>query len=63
VWDAQKDMTMAGIGALLAMIIIALINMKYQAGFWQEMKASFKIDAGDAPLGERRLQEMRSGKR
>jgi putative membrane protein len=59
IWDAQKDMTMAGIGALLAMIVIALINMKYQPGFWQEMKASFKIEAGDAPLGERRLAAMR----
>jgi putative membrane protein len=63
VWDAQKDMTMAGIGALLAMIIIALINFRYQAGFWQEMKASFKIPAGDGPLGEKRLKEMRSGRK
>jgi len=59
VWDAQKDMTMAGIGAFLAMVIIALINLRYQAGFWQELKASFKIEAGDGPLGERRLNEMR----
>lgn len=60
IWDAQKDMTLAGIGALLAMIAIALINLRYQTGFWQEMKASFKIEAGDGPLGERRLREMRS---
>ena len=60
VWDAQKDMTMAGIGALLAMLIIALINLRYQPAFWQEMKASFKIEPGDGPLGERRLKEMRS---
>ena len=62
VWDAQKDMTLAGTGALLAMIIIALINLRYQPGFWQEMKSSFKIPAGDAPLGEKRLREMRSKK-
>lgn len=60
IWDAQKDMTLAGIGALLAMIVIALINLRYQAGFWAEMKASFKIEAGDGPLGERRLREMRN---
>jgi putative membrane protein len=53
-------MSMAGIGALLAMIIIALINLRYQDGFWKEMKASFKIDVGDTPLGEQRLREMRS---
>jgi putative membrane protein len=63
IWDAQKDMTMAGIGALLAMIIIALINLRYQEGFWEEMKASFRIDHSvDAPLGEHRLREMRSGR-
>lgn len=62
VWDAQKDMTLAGLGAMLAMIVIALINLKYQPDFWQEMKASFKIPAGDGPLGERRLKEMRKGK-
>lgn len=63
VWDAQKDMTLAGIGALLAMIVIAMINLRYQPAFWQEMKASFKIDAStDAPLGERKLKEMRSRK-
>ena len=63
IWDAQKDMTLAGIGAMLAMIIIALINLKYQPDFWQEMKASFKIPAGDGPLGEKRLKEMRSGRK
>jgi putative membrane protein len=63
VWDAQKDMTLAGTGALLAMIIIALINLRYQPGFWQEMKDSFKIAAGDAPLGEQRLREMRTNGR
>lgn len=34
-------------------------RLKYQPGFWSEMKASFKIEAGDAPLGEKRLREMR----
>lgn len=62
VWDAQKDMTMAGAGALLAMLVIALINLRYQPEFWREMKASFKIEAGDAPLGERRLKEMLSNR-
>ena len=42
------------------MIISALINLRYQDGFWKEMKASFKIDVGDTPLGEQRLREMRS---
>lgn len=62
VWDAQKDMTMAGIGALLAMIVIAMINLRYQPGFWQEVKASFRIEAGDEPLGEQRLRQMRNSR-
>jgi putative membrane protein len=62
VWDAQKDMTLAGTGALLAMIVIALINFRYQPGFWQEMKDSFKIPIGDAPLGEKKLREMRASR-
>jgi len=59
IWDAQKDMTMAGIGALVAMIVTAIVNMKYQQGFLAELKASFKIPSDDEPLGEVRLQKMR----
>jgi putative membrane protein len=56
-WDAQKDMTMAGIGALLAMIIIAVINLKWNPDFAVEFRSSFRIERGDKPLGERKLQE------
>ena len=59
VWDAQKDMAMAGIGALTAMIAVALINLKYQKSFSKELKESFQIPEDDAPLGEARLREMR----
>ena len=63
IWDAQKDMLMAGIGALVAMGVTFLINMGLQKGFWKEMKESFKISKGDEPLGEVRLKEMLKGKR
>jgi putative membrane protein len=59
IWDAQKDMTMAGIGAFAAMLITAVVNMKYNPNFLAEMKSSFKIPASDEPLGETRLQKMR----
>ena len=58
VWDAQKDMALAGTGALVTMIIVALINMKYQKDYWKEMKESFKIGSGDEPLGEIKLRKM-----
>jgi len=58
IWDAQKDMLMAGVGALLAMIITAVINMVLDRSFWREMRASFRIPKNDEPLGEVALQEM-----
>jgi len=57
VWDAQKDMLMAGIGSLLAMTIIAIINMVYNRGFATEFKESFTLAQDDKPLGEVRLKE------
>lgn len=58
IWDAQKDMMLAGLGALIAMIIVALINWKFNRQFGSEMKASFHIEKGDRPLGEQRLKEF-----
>lgn len=63
IWDAQKDMLMAGIGALAAMIVIALINWKWNKNFGKEMRESFRASRGDEPLGEVRLREMMDGKR
>jgi putative membrane protein len=57
-WDSQKDMLMAGIGALLAMIVTALVNIKLNRYFWREMKSSFHISKDDMPLGEVRLKEL-----
>ena len=57
VWDAQKDMTMAGLGALLAMGLVALVNWKWNADFTREFRESFRIQKGDKPLGEEKLEE------
>ncbi len=62
IWDAQKDMLLAGGGAVLTMIIIALINMKYNPGFWKEMKESFHIPEGDMPHGEVTFRSWRNKK-
>lgn len=60
-WDAQKDMTVAALGAVIAMLAIAAINWWYRPRFWQELKESFRIPAGDEPLGEVKLRELRDG--
>ncbi len=42
VWDAQKDMGLAGLGALLAMLIVATVHAYSRQDFWKEMKESVK---------------------
>lgn len=57
VWDAQKDMLLATVGAVLAMVIIFIINWIFNKDHWREFKESFKIPKGDKPLGEEKLRE------
>jgi putative membrane protein len=59
VWDAQKDMLLAGLGATIAMAVIAGINWKYNADFLPEIKESFRIRTDDEPLGELRLKNWK----
>jgi putative membrane protein len=58
IWDAQKDMTMAGLGAVIAMTAILLIRARYDRGLWRELRDSLRIRPGDAPLGEVELKEL-----
>ena len=57
VWDTQKDMTCAGVGALLSMLVIAAINWKFNPDFWHELKQSLKLRRDDKPLGEEKIRE------
>jgi putative membrane protein len=57
IWDAQKDMLVAGIGAAVAMIIIIGFHIKYNKNFMKEIKESLMIEKGDKPLGEVKLKE------
>jgi len=59
IWDAQKDMLMAGIGSIIAMIVTSLFILRYDAkGFWEEFKESFKVKDKEV-LGERALSKLR----
>ncbi len=51
IWDAQKDMALASLGALLAMLVTAMINLGLQRDFASEWNESLKIKRR-APLGE-----------
>ncbi len=55
VWDAQKDMLLAGLGALLTMLVVMLINWKWDPNFGCEMRESFGIQECEPPLGERAM--------
>ena len=57
IWDAQKDMAMAGLGALIAMTIIGVMNWRWNPSFAREFRDSFRIEKGDQPLGEEKFQE------
>jgi hypothetical protein len=61
----MEDMALAGLGALIAMIVIAAIKHHYDKRLWTEMGESFLVK-NQMPLGEVRLRELiaarRSGK-
>lgn len=51
IWDSQKDMALASLGALLAMTVIALITWHYKRNFAQEFGESLRVKSS-VPLGE-----------
>lgn len=57
VWDAHKDMGLASLGALIAMIVTALINVYLQRDFSKEWGDSFKVK-NRKPLGEDEIKRM-----
>ena len=57
VWDAQRDMAFAGLGALIAMSVTALINVRLQRDFAREWQESMRVKHAD-PLGEDEIARM-----
>jgi putative membrane protein len=64
IWDAHKDMALASLGALVAMLVTFLINRRYQRDFNREWAESLRVK-GKRPLGEDALARMvrKSGKK
>ncbi len=64
IWDAQKDMLLAIVGATIAMLIILAINSFFdRKNHWKEIRESFRIRKGDKPLGEEKLKEYLNKRR
>lgn len=59
IWDAQKDMALASLGAVITMSVAAGINAYYQRDFAREWADSFRI-RGREPLGEVAIAKMRA---
>ena len=57
VWDAHKDMALASLGALAALSITALINIRLQRDFAKEWNQSLRVK-GKRPLGEDEIRRM-----
>lgn len=62
VWDTHKDMALASLGALIAMLITASINAYLQTDFAREWVNSLQIK-GREPLGETAIMRMLKGRR
>ena len=55
-WDAQKDMALATLGALIAMAVTAAVNVRLQRDFAREWNASLKVSR--RTLGEDEILRM-----
>lgn len=62
VWDAQKDMALASLGALIAISLTAMININLQRDFAREWNDSLKVKR-KRPLGEDEIMRMWKGKK
>jgi hypothetical protein len=51
-------MLLAGIGAFLAMLIVALVHLRYDRNFLQDLRLGFRLDKNDQPLGEMGLRKL-----
>lgn len=58
-WDAQKDITCAMFGALLAMGITAAINARYKRDFAHDFLKSLEVKRRK-PLGEESLEQQQA---
>lgn len=56
-WDAHKDMALASVGALIAMLVTATVNVRLDRDFAREWRESLRVKQA-APLGEEQLERI-----
>ena len=52
VWDAQKDMALAGLGSVVAMAVTFLVVLRIDRDALRELRESLRIPRDDRPIGE-----------
>jgi len=62
VWDAHKDMALASLGALAAMVVTAAVNLSLQRDFAAEWNESLRVKIFQ-PLGENEIKPIRRKRR
>lgn len=55
VWDAQKDMALAGLGSIVTMLITFLFVLRIDPGARHELRDSLRIPPDDEPIGEQQI--------
>ncbi len=58
IWDAQKDMLLAALGATIAMMAAMLVRWALDNDFLKNMKESLILDKNDHPHGEVELMRL-----
>jgi putative membrane protein len=59
IWDAQKDMALAGLGSVITMLLVLGVHLWYRrADTWRELIQSMHIPKEDSPLGEVALRKL-----
>ena len=62
-WDAQKDMFLASVGGLIAMLVTAIVNMRQQRDFAREWIESLKDHATASARKTAAAPAQRKGKK
>ena len=47
-----RGLLLAGFGAFVAMLVVALIHLRYDRNFFQDLRQGFGLDRNDQPLGK-----------
>jgi len=58
VWEAQKDLALAGLGAVISMTVVLVVRLAYdRVGFGRELRESLRVKQREV-MGEQALERL-----